>query len=387
LLGDSLAGERTDHTTTDGGEWLKSFVLALAVSFLLLACIEVAIRTFWPQECQYHGEPFLLGQYDVRTQEHGVGDTEYPMKPNAKGVQVCPEWSVEYRINQDGLRDESPHRQTILPDTTRMLILGDSFTFGWGVDYPKIWPVVMENELLSRGHKVDIIKAGRPGACAESELRFLKLALPKYRPNIVVIGFEPAELARNLYMTEKTAQQAHDPQSQSASELSKSTWTSFREFIQSYHTLLLVKRFVPMDRLILYYHGTFPDTYCRIPLPSIVERQIDATKELFAQLSDYCRDHGAKLVVVSIPRRFQLTAAVLGKPGPNLDIDVLDKVFSEFAAKHGFEWIPTLHGLANQQRATGQHMFFPMDGHLNENGNVAVGRYVAKHFAEASPAR
>ena len=377
----------TERNTTHAGGWLKSVIVTLVVSLVLLACIEGSIRIFWPQECRFHGERFLLGQYDARTQEEGVGDVEYPMKPNARGLQVCPEWSVEYRINQNGLRDEAAHPQTLPPETTRMLVFGDSFTFGWGVDYPKIWPVVMENELLARGRKVDVIKAGRPGACTETELRFLKVAFPKYQPNVVVIGFEPAELARNLSMSKLQREQAGEPSSNSSPEPVKTTWASFRELLQSYQTLLLVKRFLPMDRLILQYHGTFPDTFCRTPISPIVERQIEATKTLFAQVADYCKDHGAKLVVVSIPMKFQVTAAAGGTRSPNLDVDLVDRIFSEFAAKHGFEWVPTLHSLADLQKTTGEHLYFPMDAHLNENGNIAVGLYVAKHFAEASPTR
>lgn len=50
------------------------------------------------------------------------------------------------------------------PGRLRIAAVGDSVTFGWGVRAEESWTTLLEVELQRRGHGVDIINAGSPGA-------------------------------------------------------------------------------------------------------------------------------------------------------------------------------------------------------------------------------
>src|SRR5262249_11129127 len=57
----------------------------------------------------------------------------HSLKPHAKMKRVQSEFQVVYRINSHGLRDDEI-RLPKPPHVFRILLLGDSFTFGVGVE-------------------------------------------------------------------------------------------------------------------------------------------------------------------------------------------------------------------------------------------------------------
>mgnify|MGYP002639685806 CR=1 FL=1 len=72
------------------------------------------------------------------------------------------------------------------PGGIRILVLGDSITFGWGVDDDDAWPVQLERLLSSQGHQVQVINAGMPGGFAEVLQLFCQRIGPEYEPDLVV---------------------------------------------------------------------------------------------------------------------------------------------------------------------------------------------------------
>lgn len=80
------------------------------------------------------------------------------------------EFTVEARISSQGLRNA----EVIVPkppDTFRILAVGDSFTFGWGVDLPLAWLKLVEQSMSLPGQKIEVINAGLPGAGPTDERR------------------------------------------------------------------------------------------------------------------------------------------------------------------------------------------------------------------------
>ena len=62
------------------------------------------------------------------------------------------EFRVEAKISSQGLRDE----EIAIPKpvgVTRILAVGDSFTYGWGVEAEAAWPEVMEAKLQQAGFR------------------------------------------------------------------------------------------------------------------------------------------------------------------------------------------------------------------------------------------
>jgi lysophospholipase L1-like esterase len=93
-------------------------------------------------------------------------------------------------INFDNCRDRE-YTIEKLNDTIRVIALGDSFTFGWGVDLNDTWPKQLENLLNKKCEKkkFEVLNIGVPGYNTPMEIEFFKLRGIKYNPDIVILGY------------------------------------------------------------------------------------------------------------------------------------------------------------------------------------------------------
>lgn len=90
--------------------------------------------------------------------------------------------------NSLGFRDRE-HGYEKAPGTYRILILGDSVTYGQMVNYPEIYPVVLEKKLNDQGKNVEIIKMALMGWNTMEELDALVNYGQRFKPDMVIIAF------------------------------------------------------------------------------------------------------------------------------------------------------------------------------------------------------
>lgn len=92
-------------------------------------------------------------------------------------------------ISGDGLRDEQYNR-TPPADVTRILVLGDSHTFGWGVNRSDAYPQLLEERLQGRRDRdIQVLNAGVPGTGGHDFVHRLNRTGIAYHPDIVVVTF------------------------------------------------------------------------------------------------------------------------------------------------------------------------------------------------------
>jgi hypothetical protein len=108
------------------------------------------------------------------------------------GWKNVPGWKASTKgrsltINSKGLRDrEYPYERT--PGVKRVLVLGDSFTWGYGVSDEAIYTEVLERKLAEQGRNWEIINAGVSGWGTDQEYLFLKAEALKYQPDLVILA-------------------------------------------------------------------------------------------------------------------------------------------------------------------------------------------------------
>lgn len=100
---------------------------------------------------------------------------------------------VPVRINALGFRDPRDYSPAKAPGTFRILVLGDSVTFGHGATYETTYPYLLEQQLRSWRPDVrwEVWNLGVPGYNTAQELAYLKLIGDAYAPDLVVVGFFP----------------------------------------------------------------------------------------------------------------------------------------------------------------------------------------------------
>jgi hypothetical protein len=150
-----------------------SVLLSLLVAF---AVAEVAVRYFSPQEVGPVRFACLpeLGDIPVPGQQ---GERRLP------GV-----YAFRYSNNSLGWRGRREYRET-KPADYRVLFLGDSFTYGLGVNDDQTFAAQIEKDLRADRLSVEVMNAGAPGKGTDYALKCFQTVGRKFHPDLTVLGF------------------------------------------------------------------------------------------------------------------------------------------------------------------------------------------------------
>jgi|SRR3990167_5726498 len=344
---------------------LRNLLLLSVITIVLLILLEGTVRFVSPQDSKITF---------IDNQSTGLEDSTlgYVLRPGSGSTVRTPEYAVEYKINQEGMRDESFHSNPNTPAVTRILLLGDSFTYGEANPYDEIWPVIFEQNIVEKGYKVDVIKAGVPGYDTQKELLYLKRLFPLYKPDIVVFVMLPNDIFTNTPLEDR-GQAGND-------------WTvrATADKVSLLHSLTLFKRILLANDYLYtkLYNITPRSQYFSFPINDKLNKQIKITKELVLEAANYCKERNAEFIVLSIPQQFQVLVKSNDYRFDNIEVDNIDKIFLEYSRENGFLWIPTLTVLSDEYKKTGNDQYFRLDGHLNNNGNLLIGNYFSNEFIE-----
>lgn len=123
---------------------------------------------------------------------------EFRLKPNFCGKQVATEFQVSVRTNSSGFRNNQEFRREKPPGTFRILGLGDSFTFGWGVEENQTYLSVLARKLERRFNRnVEVFNLGVWNYGTLQELKVFH-QFESYQPDLITLEF----YARNAFVNE-----------------------------------------------------------------------------------------------------------------------------------------------------------------------------------------
>jgi len=109
----------------------------------------------------------------------------WSLKPLSQGNSHATGYKIEYRINSKGLRDDETTYEK--PEGIfRIVLIGDSYTFGYGVPIEKHFSTLLEGCFKN----VEIINMGVDGFGIDQELLFLRSEGFRYEPDLV-LAFVP----------------------------------------------------------------------------------------------------------------------------------------------------------------------------------------------------
>lgn len=164
---------------------LPEIGLTVASLILFFGLAEAGLRL-----AGYGPDPPLPGPMYVRSASRGYG-----LKPGYRGEGERSPYLLHPPITINGLgmrgRDV-PAEKT--PGTFRIICLGDSYVFGWGVREEETFPARLEFHLINLRRvagagAVEALNAGVPAYGTEQELDQLREKGPALRPDLVVLGF------------------------------------------------------------------------------------------------------------------------------------------------------------------------------------------------------
>jgi len=171
--------------------WLSNFSVCFISVGVLFLILEVVLIPFVP-------EPITWLDPQERYANHpSLG---YTLLPNQRAFTH----SSTVVTNSYGLRDRE---FTLKPDHGgfRILCLGDSLTFGNGVDSSSTYPKQLEALLNSSGQQAyEVINAGVPGYDIWQEVAYLKQYGLQFSPKLVIIGLFANDIAPKPKATHQT---------------------------------------------------------------------------------------------------------------------------------------------------------------------------------------
>jgi hypothetical protein len=162
----------------------------IVATIVALIAVELWVRWRWDER---RGRP---GFY--------VSDPELGQRlaPNYDGWFA----GVPVHINSLGFRDAREYALDKPPGTFRIIVLGDSVTFGHGALSDTTYPFLLEQRLKQWKPDVnwEVWNLGVPGYNTRQELAYLERVGPRYRPDLVIVGFFENDLMDNDVSTEAT---------------------------------------------------------------------------------------------------------------------------------------------------------------------------------------
>lgn len=196
--------------------------------------------------------------------------TGYKLKANSVGFFIQ---GIEGKTNSLGYRDDE-FELTPSPDTTRILVIGDSFTVGANVTQEEAYPQVLETLLAEHAtSKVEVINAGVGGWNPFHYAQYYEHYGRQLAPNMVVVGFFVGNDTYSQEMTVDDTRTAVMGRRVSRKSASNRTLPPKIFLYEHFHLVrLLMTR---INRITIAYDFEIPREDCRdfTPRYLVIQRQ------------------------------------------------------------------------------------------------------------------
>lgn len=155
-------------------------IMAVSLTvFLTLLLLEIGVRLFW-RNLQDPIIPLSLKTHRLS----GNPKLGYELIPNSSAFEDG-EW---YRINGDGIRDKK-YPQQKQQGIFRIAAVGDSLTFGMGVESDNTWPKQLEAALRRMSIQAEVINFGVMGYDTTQMAELIESKILTFSPDMIIIGY------------------------------------------------------------------------------------------------------------------------------------------------------------------------------------------------------
>lgn len=346
--------------------WLRAVAMKTLTEKILLALF-ILIQPLYMLECAL--DPFTPEpEGGIFVQDRELG---WKLKPNAEG-----EWGPAWvKTNSKGLR--GPELDYAKPaNVTRILYLGDSVTFGYGVKnhkdtFPYRVEAVLENDLR---REIETINAGVGGYSPWQEYLYLSREGVKYNPDLVVVAFVLNDVTEKFELT-------HFGGSGIGFQLKYGRWRSglFHRSSVMYAARKLAGRIrfgknvqegarkkEVMDVRSLVFLPDHPD----------VNRAWNVTLENVGKIFSFCKDHRLPVVLVVFPFTFQFDD-VDARSAPQHRV----AQFAHHRKIPTLDLLPALAERLKEEQMTPAAYFWDLD-HLTPLGAERVAEIISEFITQ-----
>ncbi len=347
----------------------------LGYGLLLLLLVEVALQVVYYASV---GAPLFARTALPLYVAHE--DAGFWNRPGLDLRHETSEFSARVITNAQGLRVPSPdieYATTPDPSTYRVLLLGPSFAFGWGVDWEDSFAAHLEAALEARGfgdgRDIEIVNAGVPALPSVRQLDWFEARGRDFRPDLVV-----QLIYGSLVVSTRRGTVEVDDDGYLRPKARRFTSWLKRSAIVFYGWLLYTRlRATPTDRIEgagrpLTVHDAFD------PDGSAVEKSM----AYYDRLSSLVRASGARLVVVHFPLSYCVHQEDIAR-WEHLGVRDVDgqiawqAAFCDHLSALGLECVNLTSALRS---AAGERLYYWLDIHWTPAGNRVAAEALAERL-------
>tara|TARA_B100000579_G_scaffold391211_1_gene366253 strand:- start:351 stop:1400 length:1050 start_codon:yes stop_codon:yes gene_type:complete len=337
-------------------KYSQNFLLLCFGLFFSLVTTEIILRI-----ADFPTNKFLPWISDDRT--------GFRLAENMNQQMVRKEFNVNIRTNEKGFRDDKIEEK----DSFRILLLGDSFTMGYGAERDELFADLLEDNL-----GVDILNVGCGGFELIHQVRWFKNYAKQYDPDLVIYAlYLGNDLSRNMRWKEL----ADGNLDASHFLRRKKTWFKVIELAR-----FLVYKF--KARELDQSEWRPPEDYLRMSEinPSEETKQnYKIAKELLHELSEEVTRAGHEFFVFTFP--YKTAVDTLAHERFSKEIDNFSELYDLNIPTKKMESFLNEKGIRNHSLTEAMHshyeknkanpLFFEYDGHFTPLGHSFVAKQLA----------
>lgn len=368
---------------------------------LILA--ELAVRTLAPQ----WSDQWKMWRLDERWARG--------MRPNVDSAVVhghSGKFSFAFSTNARGHRGRRAVADLPDPDRPRILVVGDSFAFGYGVGDDETFSSELERQLARRGQSSEVVNAGfESGYTLDTEYIYLRESGAALLPSVVIVTVclynDLDDLAGNRWEIEdgrirrvgKASDGLAAPLKRSGlvNLLAKGVLPGLRARLQGrpVHPRPDARPTIACDEPgpQSAESGTLGDglrTTQRIDIAApeaLPERSIRAwsptqrARWLLEAWANHAASHRYALALLLVPDATEVEL----RAAPNLVASTSRRVFAKAASEAGVTVFDPVTAMRAHFCDTGERLYYDWDGHWRAAGHRFIATYLADRLVDAVP--
>jgi hypothetical protein len=368
-------------------KWRSTILLVLSTSLLL----ELCLQAFYYR----NAKQFLFARVDVPlyVSEQYAG---FAVKPYLSLQHNTNEFKCRYHTNSKGFRVSEGGEEYAVPKPPslyRIMLLGPSFAFGWGVNYSDSFSnhlrLMLQENGFAKGKTIEFINAGVPAMPFGNQLNWYKHEGRQFKPDLLiqftygsmVVGshdVNPALAVADGYLVNKRAGAA----TRVISRLKRSalvfySWIAYIDIESVLWPRASGGRVLGAGRELTI------DTHFAANLSDVADGVI-----AYDELRAVAEADGSRLLVVYIPLSYCVhpedvsrwrTLGVTDVPGQIR----FNKSFCEYLDARGVECLDITDGSIVEAQRSHQRLYYRIDVHWTPLGNVVAARLVSHHLLSA----
>jgi len=391
------------------GTLFLNLILILGTILMMLVVNEVFLRIY------YFGSIVRVSNQESRVLPHPTRG--YTLSPGTHTWHQELDFAVPINVNSQGLRGPE-----ISPKGSkqRILIIGDSTTYGSGVPEDQIIPALLEKEFNPA--VVDVVNGSFTTYNTVQELLFLEEEGLSFKPDLVILAFSPNTDIQANTLALQTLHQKHKKRpyailtqdgtlqldltyvekfyrkQQEQSQVPKTS-----SFWKEQVTYTLIKKYVrgfksskwndPNIFIGWPFLAEFSSEYSTRGM-SVDEYQVlwedgwNVTKALILRMQEDSKKHGAQFAIMVMAPKIQVEAAYQSRvleafPHLKLDTTRINRVIEDFGKEVGIPVLDALTPLLEAEARGEEGLYYNIeDEHMTAKSHEYVAAVLAKQIRE-----